>query len=370
MHLSPGRPCCGHDDAAILTFGPTHTTLLANPKERKVMSEHEQRHLFEEIPGLQQNAPLIERYLSSRGATGTALTLRKRLEAFVKWLEENQEEGNGPGLQLPVDASVIVCYAKALNERGMALSTIRTYVSAVGTVHNAAGLYNPTTDTRVKDLMAELREKHRSDELRHARILSRAEIRRIFNNLHRRRRGRGGRMEKPDTAWGRAFVDRALLITMIQAGMRRNEAAILRWNEVREHRDGYGQVLLRTNWATYRETWTTITLDCFRLLMEMRGTDADDSSRVFNLSASQITRRLKRMCEEAGIDATEVSGHTPRATLLRLMVENGTPLSIVQRQLRLTPPPSTQKYIERMSGDAPLVWLDEALRSADAFQFH
>ena len=106
-------------------------------------------------------------------------------------------------------------------------------------------------------------------------------------------------------------------LTMVEAGMRRSEAANLTWGEVREKEDGSGQVLLPVTWGGQNEVWVDITKECFEVLMYIKPEGVNDNFSVFNLSNSQIHRRLKRMCEEMGIDSTGISADTPRATLRR-----------------------------------------------------
>lgn len=174
----------------------------------------------------------------------------------------------------------------------------------------------------VKDVLAELRVKHANDELRRALTLSEDDIGRVLSRLQVPRKAQGGMGESQETSYKRASVDKAMLLTMVEAGMRRNEASRLVWGDVQEQADGSALVLLQTNWKQRRQTWVAISGACLEALLETKPDDADESTSVFNLSGSQITRRLKRMCEEAGIHSTNVSGHTPRATLLRLMMES------------------------------------------------
>ena len=249
--------------------------------------------------------------------------------------EEVERKENRQILRMPIDASDVVNYAKALDGKGMSLSTITSYVSAIGTMHTAAGLYKPAGDTKVKDFLVELRQKHAGDALRPARSLSASEIEKILTSLYIPRITRGGRMETPEIANRRASVDRALLLTMVQAGMRLNEAADLVWEDVREKPDDSGQVLLRTNWEGQREVWVAITKDCLQALRSIKSYGAGERSRVFSLSVSQIPKRLKRMCDEAGIESTDVSGHTPRATLMRLMEEERAPVDILLQRVCL-----------------------------------
>ena len=327
--------------------------------------------LFATIPCLEDYACKIAEYMGDRGPVTSAVALRDRFIHFAMWAEEEEvrrykqgieREGGREILEMPITPADLVEYAKALEGRGMALSTISSYVSAIGTMHTAAGLFSPTADIKVRTYLAELRRLHVNDDLRQARSLSATELGNVLDSLYTPRITRGRKTETAEAAHKRANMDKALLLTMVQAGMRRNEAARLVWGEVKQEADGSGRVLLRTNWKRQSEVWVAISEPCLQALCAIKPDDADDASSVFRLSDSQIGRRLKRMCEEAGIDSTDVSGHTPRATLYRLMMEEEAPVAMLHQQLRLTQHPIEQKYLKSVEEGSSLGWLRKSVR--------
>ena len=304
---------------------------------------------FEDIPCLRPYADKIRDYMGSRPAK-TVRVYHKQFLYFARWAQEVERQAEHDGnprtvLKMPIDPSDLAAYAQWLFSRGLSLSSIRTYLSSLRTLHIAANVFNPTDSDVVKAAMANLREKHSQDELRHARVLSDAELESIFSVLHTPRRT-GRRMETPEMARKRANVDRALLLTMIHAGMRRGEAADLIWDRVRKREDGAGMVLLPVKWERGRGVWVPIDEECFQTLMAIKPEGADRSSSVFNLSVSQVNRRLKRMCEEAGIDSKDVSGYTPRATLIRLLFEEKAPDNFIAARLRLKPHDTLAVYMD------------------------
>ena len=314
--------------------------------------------LFLDIACLREYDSKIFTFLRKRRPEKGVLALRRCFGAFADWAKEVERKEQGKEvLRMPIDPADLVEYAKALDENGKALSTISSYISGIGTIHTAAGFYNPTATAVVKGFLADLREKHANDKFRHARSLSLAELEKVLATLHKPRISRGRKMETPSAAYRRALVDMALLLTMVQAGMGRAEAVRLVWGDVQKGPDGSGRVMLHTPWSKWRENWVAITGSCFQALRDIKPKDARDDSPVFNLSSSQINKRLKRMCEEAGIDPKDVSGYTPRATLHRILVEERAPIEIRHRQLRLKPPPFAQQYLKTTSDDDTLLWL-------------
>ena len=309
-------------------------------------------NIFEDIPCLRPHADKIyERVIGSRPEKGV-MALRDRFEDFAQWAREVEREAERDGhprtvLQMPIEPRDLAAYAEWLDsERVLAVSSISSYMSALGALHIAAGFLPPTTSTEVKDVLAKLRDKRSEADLQRARALSDAELARIFDVLYLRRRTVGRRIERPEEARKRADFDKALLATMIQAGMRRSEAADLTWGKVVWLEDGTGAILLPDNWPRSGGYYAVrVTAECMDALREIKPEDATPGASVFNLSGSQINRRLKRMCEEAGIDPKDISGHTTRATLQRLMVDNGAPVDAVKAQLRLKPPAIPAMYI-------------------------
>ena len=312
---------------------------------------------FEDRPQLEPFAAGIAQYLSGRRSIKTALSIQERFEAFMTWAEQVGLEEGRLVLNLPAKPEDVVRFASSLDSRGMALSSIRSYVSAIGTVHRALGLHNPTSLPVVKDFIAHLSSKHADTRRRQARALTEKEIDLVLRNLDHPRRMRGGGMERGEITSWRAGVDRALLLAMIQAGLRRTEAANLRWGDVRRHPDATGRLVIRSNTGNRREELVAVTRTCFRALVRIKPDYVDDEASVFSLSDSQIVRRLKTMCDEAGIDFTEVSGNTPRATLLSIMAANGAPIEMVQRQMRLNSPAIVARYVRQPDAGEPLKWL-------------
>ena len=303
-------------------------------------TEQSSANIFEDIPCLQPHAARINEHLSDR-PKASVRAHRERFEGFAEWAREIERQaafGGCPGrvLQMPIEPRDLAAYARWMDEDGLALSTIRSYVSSIGALHVAAGFRNPVGSYEVRDALYELKERHADDKLQRARALTDDELHSILSVLHLPRRSRGMRRERPEEATKRANVDRAMLLSMIKAGMRRSEAADLTWGKVRRRENGSGMILLPINWdSNQNEIWIGVTERCMQALLETRPADADDGSNVFNLSSSQINRRLKRMCEEAGIDSAHISGNTPRATLHRILVEQKAPDASIKAKLRL-----------------------------------
>ena len=98
--------------------------------------------------------------------------------------------------------------------------------------------------------------------------------------------------------------------------------------------------------------------DCVDALEIIRPEDPVDDLKVFSISPTQLIKRLKAMCEAAGIDSEHVNAHTPRESLIRIMVENGAPFDLIQRQARLRSSSSTvQAFIRDHEAGEALDWM-------------
>ena len=150
-----------------------------------VTKQRNRARLLGSIDGLQCYAEGIKDYLDNLDSERTAGALVERYGTFVKWAREVEQREQRQVCLLPVEPSDLVDYAKALDDRGLALSTITSYVSAIGTIHSAVNERSPTRSKVVKSEIAKLRARH-ADAQRHARPLSDDEIDRILKSCRDR----------------------------------------------------------------------------------------------------------------------------------------------------------------------------------------
>ena len=319
---------------------------------------------FEARPRLAPYASELAEYLRGIPSPDSSQKLQQRFLAFIRWAEQLESENDLEVLSLPVDPTYAIIYALDMDRRGLALTTTSNYMSAVGTVHRALGFHAPTLHPMARRFLAYLRTKHASTDLRKAAALSEDEVTRILDTLNTPRRTRGGRVEMEQQADERASLDRALLLTMIEAGLRRGEAANLTWRDVNIRSSGplhaahprnpSVYVRIRPSRSDASRRMVRLSRDCSQALMAIQPGGVDRRERVFGLSDSQIVRRLKAMCEAAGGDSANVSGNTPRATLLRRLRDR---LSPVESYLRDADPSQSdllQSLLDELASGTPV----------------
>ena len=144
------------------------------------------------------------------------------------------------------------------------------------------------------------------------------------------RRGRGGRLETPETAEARARVDVALALTLRDGGLRVSEAAALAWSDVERWPDGSGRLTIRRSKTdpAGEGAVVAVTPACIRALDAIRPEDPEDpedQASVFQLAARQMANRIKAACHAAGLDGNAFSGHSGRVGLARMMSGAGAP---------------------------------------------
>ena len=278
---------------------------------------------FEARTHLAPHARKLTRYLRGIRSEWTSDAVQKRFLAFIRWTERIETEERVEILPLPVEWAHVLRYAKHLDSLGLAMMTIHNYLSAIGSVHRALGFFDPASHPDVRSFLAELRQRHAHKGPRRATALSEEQLACVLHCLHNPRSVRGRRMEAPWEVESRAAFDRAMLLTMYEAGLRRGEAARLTWGDLEIHPDGSGRLRVRSGRSAEAGHVAPITANCVRALTDIRPQSDAEDCRIFELSESQISRRLKKMCEQAGIDPDDVNGSTPRATLVRILTDRG-----------------------------------------------
>ena len=312
-------------------------------------------------PKLAPHAPAIAAYLEETRAKETTLAVERRCMAFIEWAEQIDSHEYPQDVSLPVEPERMLRYARYLDGAEMALATIYNYLATIGSVHKALGYFSPSSHPVVKEFLAELRVERAGDKRRKTTTaLSEQEFHNVLGSLSAPRVGRGGNWETEDTAIERAMMETAMLTTMVYAGLRRGEAAALTWDDFVYSMDGSrtGKVRIRSGGSENLGHVLTVIQDAAVPLLAIKPKHAADDDSIFGLSGPQITRRLKTMCANAGIDPQNVSGSTPRETLRRILAERGAPAEFVYHQLRIQPPYALRSPFVDHSNLEALRWLE------------
>ena len=236
---------------------------------------------------------------------------------------------------LPAEPLTVARYLAARAGSGASIATLRLATSAISKAHEWAKLESPCRDPGVRASLKgwgrRLSKPQRQSGALTADVL--AVIR--LTVVQPRRRGRG--FETPEQAAERGKFDLALVTVLSDAGLRRSEAAALSWSDVQRWEDGSGRITVirsKTD-AEAQGAVVAITLAAMDALSAIRPVGVASDERVFELSESQIARRVKAIAKAAGLENWEYfSGHSGRVGMARRMAQNGVPTHEIERQGR------------------------------------
>ena len=223
--------------------------------------------------------------------------------------------------------------------------------------HEAAGLANPCRSAEIRRALAGLARIHGRPQ-RQASPLDADALAAIEATAGIPRPTTGGGQETVIAARRRALVDVAPARVLSDAGLRRSEASALAWGDVREG-DGEGGLLHIQRSKTDSEgegELVAITRASVEALDAVRPVDAETGTRVFGLSARQLSRRVAAMAAVAGLQG-HYSGHSGRVGLAVRMARNGAPAQIAQRQGRWKSADTLARYTRGLEAEAALRYL-------------
>ena len=245
---------------------------------------------------------------------------------------------------LPAETAQVAAYlAERMERRGHRPSTLRVAAAAIAYAHRVAGREDPCSSDEVKRTLKGATRKAGTAQ-KQAEGLTAEALEFIISSAHRRRPGRGGRLERTETAEARGNVDIALIRVMRDAMLRISEAAALTWADIRAEADGSGRLLIRRSKTdpegrgavAFLSTTTMAALELVR-----RGrTDADS---VFDLKPNQISRRIKLAARTAGL-GDGFSGHSPRVGMARDLMRVGIELPALMNAGRWRSPAMPAHY--------------------------
>ena len=194
---------------------------------------------------------------------------------------------------LPASPEDAAAYLEERAKAGARASTIRVSAAAITYNHRDAGLDEPLRHDVVRTVLDELTQNEPPGPTR-ALPLDLGCYISIRKAAYEPRHGRGGRMERVDTAHRRGAQDIAMIGLMRDARLRAGEAADLTWGDVEQYGDG-------TGWAGVGDTGhRLLSPDTMKLLLTIRQ-DAGDGEPVLGLRPNQIASRIGAAARQAGL---------------------------------------------------------------------
>ena len=258
---------------------------------------------------------------------------------------------------LPATPQSVALYLGHLAAVGRSMASISQARAAISHFHAAAGIQkgdNPTRHPVVAEAMKGWR--NRAPAPRQADALTADALARVREVLRLPRRGRGGRVESPETAQRRAALDLAIIGVLADGGLRRSEAAALTWGDVELWADGTGQLTVQKGKNQVEPQTVAVTAATARALREIRPEGVDPAAPVFGLTGEALANRVRAAAQAAGL-GDGFSGHRGRIGMARRMVAAGAPNAAVQRQGQWKHGDMVARYTRGEAAGEALKWL-------------
>ena len=237
-----------------------------------------------------------------------------------------------------------------METEGKTLATARLRLAAISAAHRLGGHEGPATRPLVKATMKRLAKEYGKPGKQVKGLTSNALAAvKATVRIQRVHQGKRRRKETESQAARRAAVDLALLEVMRDGLLRRSEASALRWGDLEFHADGSGRLHVLRSKMDQAAAGAVPYLGpaAVEALLAIRPQEAmiNPSTRVFGLSVSQISRRIKAATKMAGL-GEGFSGHSPRVGMVQDMSAAGAELPELMAAGRWDSPTMPAKYTE------------------------
>ena len=247
---------------------------------------------------------------------------------------------------LPASGRTVGRYLTHLAGLGRSVSTIDRRAAAIASVHRASGHDSPTAREEVRQILQGIR-----NSLGRRRKKKKALTVDLVSQVIRKIRGQ----ELVSVR------DRALILLCFGAALRRSELVALDVADLERHRRGLMIRLRRSKTDQSGEGHSVAVLDgklkipaAVEAWLKVsniaegavfRGCDRGRLAAT-RLTAGQFARILKARCALAGLDPTEIGGHSPRRGFATTAGDEGADLRLTANHMRHAKLETTAGYIE------------------------
>ena len=220
---------------------------------------------------------------------------------FAFWTFRNNCAG------LPSTPVTVSRYLEHLVEgQRKSLATARSRLAAIAAAHRIAQHPDPSQTPMVKATLKRLAREYGKPRKQASGLTSEALAAvKATARIQRVHKGKRHRKETESQAARRALVDLALLQVMRDGMLRRSEAAALTWGNVDVQGDGTGRLHVARSKTDQTAQGAVLYIgpQAVDALLAIRPEEVmiDPNARVFNLSVSQIGRRIKAAARIAGL---------------------------------------------------------------------
>lgn len=285
----------------------------------------------------EENA-MLRTLLDHEMAANTRRNYLSQWKRFQEWVEERKVES------LPAAPEHIVAYLLERVICGYSSATLRASVKAISYMHRVSDCDDPCTAPEVsRTLSAATRMLGRAEK--QAKPLTEDVYEMIRRVACVPRVGKGGNLERPETALRRGSVDIAMIGLMRDGLLRVSEASDVTWDDIEERPDGSGRLLIpRSKTDVEGRGFVAFLSDRTMSYLDTIREGASGAGRVIGLRPNQISKRIKRAAMQAGF-GKGFSGHSCRVGMACDLAREGIELPRIMQVGRWTVPQTVSRYI-------------------------
>lgn len=300
--------------------------------------------------GVDQSAEqLIAQAKQAARAANTRQAYRTGWNSWSRWAAEHGHP------EFPATAEGLENWLVTLRDQGKKPTTLRTYRAAVAHELDSHPGPNPARNPPVRDLLSGLARQAAAQGIspRQAAPLRWSDIRRIVEVAHQPRRNQpGGHQETAEQAARRAVTDIAMICVAHDAALRCSELLALIWADIESAASGEcGTVRIRRSKTDQNGQGSLAPISEFtsQALARLKPAGARPDDRVFQLSHSTVTRRIKAAAQAAGIDPANITSHSPRVGMAQDLFASGVDMPGLMQACRWRSAAMAARYIQNLS---------------------
>ena len=224
---------------------------------------------------------------------------------FQAWAAERNVESR------PADPLHIAAYLLCRLNEGRKPATLRASVNAISHMHKIVGEADPCSYYLVRRILSAVTRQMGGSQ-KQAPPLKEKLFRKIQAVACQPRVGKGGHLERPETARERGALDIAMIGMMRDGLLRVSEAAAVVWDDIEWRSNGTGRLAIRRSKTDQVGKGAVAYLSRPTMsYLKMIRNGAAGANRVIGLRPDQIGRRIKRAALQAGL-GRKFSGHSCR----------------------------------------------------------
>ncbi len=278
-------------------------------------------------------------YTADALSDNTRRAIRADTAVFSAWCRDNDCD------PLPASPETVARFVDAMAETRKP-ATVRRYVSSIAHMHGAAELPDPTKSPRVKARIKAAGKKHGTRQ-RQARALTEHDVVRILDRLGDSLmdlRDRALLMVSRDMFARRSEVV-SLDVEDLDISPERGDATVLLRRSKTDQLGEGAQCLLAADTVRAVRAWLVAAeITEGRMFRALKSKKVGDQ-----LGAHDVGRIFKRLASLAGIDPTDISGHSARVGSAQDLTALGATLPEIQQRGRWKSAAMPARYSEKQS---------------------